>query len=98
LRERLAPLLAAGIDRLVLGCTHYPFLSAAIRRVAGDSVVLVSPVEAVARRVRQLLAERGLEAHEGAVAAHRFYASAPSPVLEAMAGAPVSVCRLESCD
>ncbi|MDR1496945.1 MAG: glutamate racemase [Puniceicoccales bacterium] len=89
LRERLAPLLAAGIDSLVLGCTHYPFLSAAIRRVAGESVTLISTGKAVARRVQQLLLERGLAAEADTVATHWFYASAPSPVLEARAGATV---------
>ena len=56
LRPLLAPHLAAGVDTLVLGCTHYPFLRAAIAAVAGPSVRIVDSGEAVARRTDALLA------------------------------------------
>jgi glutamate racemase len=64
----LAPLLAAGIDTLVLGCTHYPLLAPAIRAVTGPDVRLVDSAEAVAAEVAAGLAERGLESdrHTGA--------------------------------
>lgn len=54
-RRDIAPLLDAGADSLVLGCTHFPFLSEAIRKVAGDGVALYDPAPAVARRIRFLL-------------------------------------------
>ena len=55
LRQFLEPLLAQGADTLVLGCTHYPFLSAAIQAITGPEVTLVDPAEAVARElVRRL--------------------------------------------
>ena len=58
----LAPLLEAGIDTLVLGCTHYPLLKQVLQRVAGPDVTLVDSAEAVAEVVAEGLAERGLEA------------------------------------
>ncbi|HVR10531.1 MAG TPA: glutamate racemase [Thermoanaerobaculia bacterium] len=47
----LAPLLAAGIDTLVLGCTHYPLLAPVLAKVAGPAVELVDSAEAVAEEV-----------------------------------------------
>jgi glutamate racemase len=53
--DAILPLLQAGADTLVLGCTHYPFLAPAIRQVAGPAVQLIDTGAAVARRVRQQL-------------------------------------------
>ncbi len=58
LREVLAPLLAQGADTLVLGCTHYPFLRAAIQSIAGEGVQLIDPAEAVARELVRRLPEQ----------------------------------------
>ena len=58
-RRYLAPLLAAEIDTLVLGCTHYPLLAPLLARVAGDGVDLVDSAEAVATRVARDLAASG---------------------------------------
>ncbi len=60
LRFCLAPLLDAGADVIVLGCTHYPFLSQAISRLCGPDVLLVDPAAAVARQLGRVLAEREL--------------------------------------
>ncbi len=59
-RRYLAPLLAQGIDTLVLGCTHYPLLREVIARVAGPAVELVDSAEATARTVATGLAAEGL--------------------------------------
>jgi glutamate racemase len=70
--EYLTPLRHAGIDTLVFGCTHYPFLRAPIARFLGDAVTLIDPAEYAARQV---------EAHFGAAPAdpdptrHRFFSS-----------------------
>lgn len=58
LEELLAPMLAAGIDTLVLGCTHYPFLEKQIRDVVGPAVRLVDPAPAVARQLGRVLGQR----------------------------------------
>ncbi len=51
----LRPMLDAGIDTLVLGCTHYPFLDEQISDVTGPDVRLVDPAPAVARQVHRVL-------------------------------------------
>jgi glutamate racemase len=54
-RARLEPLLAAGIDQLVLGCTHFPFLSEMLAQEAGPGVTIVDPGPAVARQVTRVV-------------------------------------------
>jgi glutamate racemase len=60
LAERLlAPVQAAGVDTLVLGCTHYPFLARTITDVMGRAVVLVSSADETAFAVREMLPGAG---------------------------------------
>lgn len=59
-RDYLQPLSEANVDTLVLGCTHYPMLSAAIQYVVGPSVTLVSSAEATAFEVYQTLVNHDL--------------------------------------
>ena len=68
--EYLAPLLMAGIDQLVLGCTHYPFLRPLIEELVGTDVSVIDPAPAVARQTSRVLAQHDLLA-EKASAAHR---------------------------
>lgn len=59
-RRSLQPLLDAGADRIVLGCTHYPFLRDVIQRVAGPDVQIIDPAPAVARHLIEVMREEGL--------------------------------------
>lgn len=59
-RASLQPLLDAGADTIVLGCTHYPFLLPVIRRIAGPGVRVIDPAPAVARQLLHILQERGI--------------------------------------
>jgi len=74
----LAPLKAARIDTLVLGCTHYPLMSAAIQYVMGDGVTLVSSAEETAFDVYRTLVKHGLERSAGAKPTYRFEATGDS--------------------
>jgi glutamate racemase len=75
LAERLlAPLIAACVDTLVLGCTHYPLLSRTIGDVMGPDVVLVSSAEETAFEVRDRLEAHGATG-AGQVGRHRFVTS-----------------------
>jgi glutamate racemase len=56
----LAPLQAAGIDTLVLGCTHYPLLTGVLSFVMGEDVTLVSSAEETAKDVYRVLTSAGL--------------------------------------
>ncbi|MCB9134214.1 MAG: glutamate racemase [Anaerolineales bacterium] len=55
LEDALHPMLAKGIDTVVLGCTHYPFVIPLIQEIAGPNVRVIDPSPAVARQVRRLL-------------------------------------------
>jgi glutamate racemase len=60
--QYLQPLLDDGVDTLVLGCTHYPLLRPAIRRLLGSDVALVDSAENCATAVRELLERESLRA------------------------------------
>ncbi|HEV7921850.1 MAG TPA: glutamate racemase [Thermoanaerobaculia bacterium] len=60
----LEPLIDAGIDTLVLGCTHYPILRGTIEQVVGDSVRIVDSAETTALAVREALGEQPPEGEE----------------------------------
>jgi len=74
-RLYLEPIQKAGVDTLVLGCTHYPLLKDVIGSVMGDAVHLVDSAQAVSTEVRNLLTTRGtlLASEQDAVPRHRFY-------------------------
>jgi glutamate racemase len=57
LEEALQPMLAKGIDTVVLGCTHYPFVIPLIQEITGPGVRVIDPAPAVARQVYRLLME-----------------------------------------
>ena len=71
-RRRIEPLLAAGADHLVLGCTHFPHLRPLIEKVAAGKAEVIDPSDAVVRQARRLLADRQLLAPEDAVPTHNF--------------------------
>ncbi len=71
-RKALLPLVEGGADKIVLGCTHYPFLRDVIERIAGDGVEVIDSSEAVARRVATLLDENGIRADEGTTPNYTF--------------------------
>lgn len=73
-REYLAPLRAAEVDTLILGCTHYPLLSGLLSHVMGPGVVLVSSAEESARDVYGTLLREGL-LREDADPRHEFLCS-----------------------
>lgn len=67
LMQYLQPLLADGVDTIVLGCTHYPLLRPALTRLLGESVTLVDAAENCAATVRELLDAEKLHASVGQV-------------------------------
>jgi glutamate racemase len=74
--EYLAPLIAADIDTLVLGCTHYPLLTGVLSYVMGESVTLVSSAEETAKDVyRTLLAHDLMRDPSLPPPAHQFQAT-----------------------
>ncbi|TFD68907.1 glutamate racemase [Cryobacterium ruanii] len=76
--EYLAPLRAADIDTLVLGCTHYPFLRGAISYVMGEGVTLVSSDTETANDVYRVLVSQGLERARTSPPSYRYEATGDS--------------------
>ncbi|WP_411699317.1 glutamate racemase [Conyzicola sp.] len=76
--QYLAPLKGADIDTLVLGCTHYPLLAAAIQYVMGEEVTLVSSAEETAYDVYRMLVKHGLERTSRESPVYRFEATGGS--------------------
>lgn len=55
LRSKLAPMLAQGVDTVVLGCTHYPFVLSIIEQIVGPEATVIDPAPAVARQTVRML-------------------------------------------
>lgn len=78
-REYLTALVAAEIDTLILGCTHYPLLSGLIQVVMGPDVVLVSSAEETAKDVYATLLQNGLLSVAPTTPRHEFLCSGDAP-------------------
>jgi glutamate racemase len=76
--EYLAPLIAAEVDTVVLGCTHYPLLAGAIQYVMGEGVTLVSSAEETAFDVYRTLVRHGLERSSNEPPQYTFEATGDS--------------------
>lgn len=77
--EYLAPIRAADVDTLVLGCTHYPLIAAAIQYVVGPDVTLISSAEETAFDVYRMLVRHGLERTSPEPPVHHFEATGDDP-------------------
>jgi glutamate racemase len=75
LRGWLEPMLARGIDALVLGCTHYPIVRPLIERIVGAGVRVIDPAPAVARQVARVLKEKAIDAAASATGAVEVFTS-----------------------
>ncbi len=71
LAQHLEPIQDAGADTIVLGCTHYPFLRKAIRKLLGDAITLIDTSDAVVRQLKRQLEQLNVaelsDEHHGSV-------------------------------
>lgn len=82
-RRVIEPLFEQEIDKIVLGCTHYPFLMQQIERVVGDrDIEIIDPAPAVAKHTRRLLKREGLLAPSDNIPTYRFHTLADDDYLE----------------
>ena len=98
LEELTRPLRAAGVDAVVLGCTHYAFVAPALARVLGPDVQLVDSAPAIARRVEHLLREGGALEPSGSGSMRVLTTGQPeqvAPAVERLWGEPVKVDRVK---
>jgi len=72
LENALEPMLAAGVDEIVMGCTHYPFVIPIIKDIVGESVSVIDPAPAVARQVGRMLEEFDLKTNEGSTPQYNY--------------------------
>jgi glutamate racemase len=86
LRQALAPMLAAGVDTFVLGCTHYPFALDLIRRLVGPEATIIDPAPAVARQVRRVLRQAELLAERPEAGQTVLFTSGDAERLAVVAG------------
>ncbi|HEY2021027.1 glutamate racemase [Paraburkholderia sp.] len=93
LRGYLEPMLDAGADTLVLGCTHYPFLDAAIRDIVGDRLALIDTSVAIARQLERVLEQHGARAAPPAAGTPlpRFYSTDDGVHLQRLAATLVHI-------
>lgn len=80
--QYLADVRAAGVDTLILGCTHYPLIKNMIGEYMGRGVTLVDPAKAAAHRLERLLSERGLRCGREAGTAHYYVSDAPEGFIQ----------------
>lgn len=82
LRSIVEPMLAKGVDTLVLGCTHYPFVKELLHRIAGPTVQIINPAPAIARRLESILVDKGWQQQEKAPLEQKFWVSGDKDALE----------------
>lgn len=75
LEDALRPMLARGIDTVVLGCTHYPFVIPLIEQIVGESVRVIDPAPAVAKQAKRLLDAGGMKCLSDEHSGLHFYTS-----------------------
>jgi len=98
LEQYLQPLLHAGADTIVLGCTHYPFLKPMIAEIVGRQVNLIDTGQAVAKQLLRRLSEADLLSKQDEKGQVAFYSNAQqkdaAQVVSALWGQPVAVAPL----
>ncbi len=83
-REYAEPLKAAGVDTVVLGCTHYPLIRPIFQRVFGRDVTLVFSAEETSREVAETLARKGIENATEREGSYRFLTTGDPGVFSAL--------------
>lgn len=75
LQQALQPMLAEGVDTLVMGCTHFPFVIPLIQQIAGEGVRVIDPAPAIARQTERVLTRHNLLRSPAAETTHRYLTS-----------------------
>lgn len=84
-KEYLTPLKEAGIDTLVLACTHYPLLTKVIGEIMGEGITLVNTGEAAAAVVKDMLSDGGMAPEDAGTPKREFYTSDEPEMFENVA-------------
>lgn len=84
LLKYVRPMLEKGVDKIVLGCTHYPFLINTLKQIIPSGIEIINPAPAIASRTYQILKDEDLLTQEVNVGSSVFYSSGNSDVLQQM--------------
>ncbi|MDR2938352.1 MAG: glutamate racemase [Prevotellaceae bacterium] len=84
LQKYLLPMLADGVDQLVLGCTHYPFLQKTIEEIVQGKMDIINPAPAVAAQAKRLLEQSSLLNSSSEPAHYSFYSTGRVQQLQQM--------------
>ncbi|MGP1479985.1 MAG: glutamate racemase [Capnocytophaga sp.] len=96
LRKYLLPMVAEGIDYLVLGCTHYPYLLPQIRAILPANIKVIDSGYAVAKQTRKVLAEKGLlQQNTDVMGQHLWVASGRLDILQQFAPQGMASLQIE---
>jgi glutamate racemase len=89
LRQYLEPMLAAQVDQIALGCTHYPLLMPLIQRIVQGRANVIDPAQAVAHQVKRRLIQHNLVAPHRAFneIQYKFYTTGQPQLLQSLATA-----------
>ena len=83
-REYADPLKRAGVDTVILGCTHYPLIRPILQRVFGRDVTLVFSAEETAREVAETLSRKGIENDARCEGSYRFLTTGDPPTFRVL--------------
>lgn len=81
LKKYIQPMIDSGVDQIVLGCTHYPFLINQILEITGDKINILNPAPAVARQAENLLRQNNLLKLNGE-AEYLFFSTGKTKVIK----------------
>ncbi|MCK5165060.1 MAG: glutamate racemase [Desulfobacula sp.] len=82
LEEYLLPMMEKGVDTIVLGCTHYPFLKQIIKKVTKNTLTIIDPAHAVAAQTKRILLECDLISNAGNDPKFHFYTTGEKTIVE----------------
>lgn len=82
LSQYLLPMMDKGVDTLVLGCTHYPFLMEMIKQVTKNRITIIDPADAVANQTKRLLTQFDLASNENHHPLFHFYTSGDKKIAQ----------------
>lgn len=88
LKKYIDPMLQQGIDRLVLGCTHYPYVIPILRQLLPKEVTIIDSGQAIGQQTKAVLIKKGLLSPNNPPATHCFYSNAETAVLKRLVENP----------
>ncbi|WP_190811204.1 glutamate racemase [Flagellimonas sp. S3867] len=88
LQTYVNPMLEQGMDCLVLGCTHYPYVIPVLKEILPTNITIIDSGEAVARQTKAVLIKNGMKISESRTSKHNFYSNAPIMVLQDLVKGP----------